>query len=230
MDKSGRGAVRARRIALTTADVWRFWQKVRVGGREGCWPWAAATNDSGYGVFWLRGSVLAHRVAVVNCGREIADGMTVDHTCFQRTCCNPAHLAVVPASVNNGRTRRALSRFCARGHEFTPENTIVKHGHRNCRECTNAVRRKGFVRGAAGKGSYPGPDGRKASPQWKMENGRWKTACPAPRGYAVASRTGGAGRMGGRMGNAGCQAESDELVTTTSYPLSNPNQPRPRRS
>lgn len=26
---------------------------------------------------------------------------------------------------------------CLRGHEYTPENTVTKHGRRNCRRCKN---------------------------------------------------------------------------------------------
>lgn len=30
---------------------------------------------------------------------------------------------------------------CVHGHEYTPENIIVKHGRRNCRRCKNELER-----------------------------------------------------------------------------------------
>ncbi|HEY3901124.1 MAG TPA: HNH endonuclease [Chthoniobacter sp.] len=156
-------------MAPSTADVFRFFAKVEVGRPEVCWPWKGAVNRHGYGLFWLNGgSVFAHRLAVLISGRTLDGGLTVDHECFNPVCCNPGHLALAVHAVNAGRTRRALSRFCARGHEFTPENTRLYQGHRHCRECANAVRRKGFVRVAAEMGS--GWGGVRAF--WSMEDRR----------------------------------------------------------
>lgn len=28
---------------------------------------------------------------------------------------------------------------CIRGHEYTPDNTVIKHGRRNCRRCKNEL-------------------------------------------------------------------------------------------
>lgn len=71
----------------------------------------------------------------------IPDGLQINHLCQNRRCCNPAHLEPVTARVN---VLRAVRRdVCLRGHEYTPENTILKNGgsQRNCRICANEWQR-----------------------------------------------------------------------------------------
>ena len=80
----------------------RFWSKVDKSGS--CWRWTAAILN-GYGRFgvWRDGkqrSGLAHRVAYELSGRDIPDGMFLDHACRNRACVNPAHLRVVNNKQN----------------------------------------------------------------------------------------------------------------------------------
>jgi len=72
----------------------RFWTKVdRSGGPDACWPWMAARNRSGYGVFQIEGrQESAPRVAWALTNGPIPDGLWIRHTCDNPPCANPAHL------------------------------------------------------------------------------------------------------------------------------------------
>jgi hypothetical protein len=82
-------------------------------------------------------------------------------TCRHRRCWRPEHLDAVAHTVNIRRSSRAcfpedvraLGRaasiakartktHCKNGHELTPENTFMRNGARECRECGRIARRK----------------------------------------------------------------------------------------
>lgn len=67
--------------------------------------------------------VLAHRVAYQALVGPIPAGMTVDHTCHNRICCNPAHLRLLTNAENARDNGFATRTHCPKGHEYTPENT-----------------------------------------------------------------------------------------------------------
>jgi len=146
----------------TRALEQRFWSKVdQSAGPDGCWPWSAARNPSGYGMFGMRseGRVLgAHRVAYELTFGSIADGLQLDHLCHtnspdcfggidceHRRCVNPTHLEPVTRRENLVRSRAnaiALNRDkdnCPAGHRYTDENTRYLNdrsgAHRRCRTC-----------------------------------------------------------------------------------------------
>lgn len=82
-----------RRIDITAAIAGRFNAKVIQRGPGECWPWAAATNLGGYGIFQINGKPYgAHRVAYIIKNGDIPEPMCVCHTCDNPPCCNPAHL------------------------------------------------------------------------------------------------------------------------------------------
>ena len=81
---------------------------------DGCWPWTASLDGTGYGQIRHEGAALpAHRVVYEVLVGPIPEGYEVDHTChnadvsckggptcLHRRCVNPAHLEAVTASVN----------------------------------------------------------------------------------------------------------------------------------
>ncbi|NED52837.1 HNH endonuclease, partial [Micromonospora aurantiaca] len=72
-----------------------------------------------------------------------------DHLCRNRACVNVTHLEIVTNRINilRGETLQAANAaktHCIRGHEFTPENTYVKNGGRDCRTCARERQRETY--------------------------------------------------------------------------------------
>ena len=116
---------------------------------EPCWIWTKSLNNMGYAIFRAHGRTrLGHRVAYMELKGPIPEGLELDHLCRNRACINPAHLEPVTRSTNNRRglspVRTSLMHtaktHCPQGHEYTPENTAVYKGRRNCRACKNIAR------------------------------------------------------------------------------------------
>ena len=121
--------------ALTRTVRERFDSLTQKSG--GCLNWTGHKNQSGYGTFQVGGrSVLAHRFAWEAAQGPIADGMTVDHICFNRACVKIEHLRLLPKPENSRLRRNVGKSACIRGHEFTSDNTYVNgRGARICRTC-----------------------------------------------------------------------------------------------
>jgi len=109
-----------------------------------CHLWTGAKQSKGYGSVanGVGGTMLAHRAAWEDEHGPIPDGLTIDHLCRNRCCVNVEHMELVTAAENTARASRDV-RFCIRGHEYTPENTLTNgRGWRYCRACHNAARRQ----------------------------------------------------------------------------------------
>ena len=122
----------------------RFWSKVEK--TDTCWLWKAGKTIDNYGRFKLNGKTQrSHRLSFEFHKGKIPDGLQIDHLCKNRLCCNPDHLEAVTCKENINRgltgynTKNNVNKkktHCKRGHEYTPENTYVWRGMRDCRECT----------------------------------------------------------------------------------------------
>lgn len=131
---------------LSPKDIDRFWSKVRKTST--CWLWTDPPNAGGYGLFYVRTehghrNLRAHRIAFVLAGGDLPSGLVVDHICRNRTCVNPEHLRAVTPRENtlvglSPTADNARKTHCIRGHEFTPENTAIARGERDCLICRSA--------------------------------------------------------------------------------------------
>ncbi len=132
-----------------------------------CWVWTGGLNKGGYATILgeeSRSSELIHRVSFRLHHGPIQDGLVIDHLCRNRACCNPSHLRQVSHRENilcgtGASARQSRKTHCKRGHEFTPDNTIIKAatkrnplGTRRCLECQRAEGRSRYS--GDGRASY----------------------------------------------------------------------------
>ena len=107
-----------------------------------CIEWQGPQHTAGYG---LNRGRYAHRLAWEVAHGPIPTGMQIDHLCRNRLCVKVEHLDLVTHAENLRRgtgfsARNARKTHCVRGHEFTPENTMMKSsGSRTCRACYRLV-------------------------------------------------------------------------------------------
>jgi len=124
-----------------------FWKRVQKGDC-GCWEWGGKIRKDGYGKITIDyKSYYVHRIAYEEFFGRIPETLVIDHLCKNRKCCNPLHVEVVTLKENvmrgdSGHARNARKTHCKRGHEFNSQNTVMKRGARQCRECINGYRKR----------------------------------------------------------------------------------------
>lgn len=96
------------------SDLYRFFKQSSPEPNTGCWLWSGPINGQGYGLFMgEQRQQLAHRWSFTAFGGVFHEKReTVDHTCGQPLCVNPAHLEAVSRSENSRRMlqNRAMAR------------------------------------------------------------------------------------------------------------------------
>lgn len=126
--------------------------------KNGCWIWKRAKQSKGYGSVGYQGVIwLAHRLAYTLLVGPIPEGRSLRHTCANPRCINPEHMEpITPGELalrsDSPWAQNAVKTHCPKGHPYTPENTRVRRGQRQCRECERAYnRRRWAAQKAAGK-------------------------------------------------------------------------------
>ena len=81
-------------------DLLRFARKIRQQGE--CWRWTGRRDKKGYGQLWHEGQARwAHRLSYAVFIGEIPFDQTIDHSCHNSWCCNPAHLRILSRGENS---------------------------------------------------------------------------------------------------------------------------------
>lgn len=116
---------------------------------NGCWCWTGPLHDAGYGRVRVAGQlVYLHRWMYERVVGLIPSGLTIDHLCRVRSCCNPAHLEAVTRGENvlRGMAATAVAwrnRTCVKGHPMHGENLYVSpKGQSQCRACRRVRHRE----------------------------------------------------------------------------------------
>lgn len=136
----------------------RLWTRVTFDP-AGCWEWQGGCTDRGYGTIYAERTRYVHRVAYEIFVGPLVPGLTIDHLCRNRSCCNPAHLEQVTQRENILRGNGICARYargeipkkatateserwrrfvtCKRGHPWQTETTYTSPstGKRTCRLC-----------------------------------------------------------------------------------------------
>lgn len=114
---------------MSAAETQRQRLELRLKRDGDCLVWTGYITSRGYGRV---SSKLAHRVYYELVRGPIPDGLTIDHLCRNKACCNPDHLEPVTSLEN---VRRARKSHCTHGHPLSGDNIIERYGYRECLAC-----------------------------------------------------------------------------------------------
>lgn len=107
-----------------------------------CWTWTGDIQNRGYGYLRCRCDT-AHRIAYQVLAGSIPKGLTLDHLCRNKLCCNPAHLEPVTVQEN---IRRAVA---ARSESRDPELLRIEFEQEHSRRMADAMEK--ILLGEVGK-------------------------------------------------------------------------------
>lgn len=130
----------------------RFDASVSIEPNSGCWLWTGRLNSKSYAMLSMKYKTSKYRLAS-HISKELggqprlSESHLALHKCDTPQCVNPDHLywgthqQNADDKVNRRRHHQHSQTACARGHEFTEENTLFKDS-RNKRICRTCARRR----------------------------------------------------------------------------------------
>lgn len=147
------GPTAGRPLDLTSFDPDRLYRRVGVDPRTGCWLWFGSKNTSGYGVVGIGDARngYTHRVAYTLFVGPIPAGLTIDHLCRNRACCNPEHLEAVEQGDNVRRSPRANRTTCRKGHPLVLTERTGRGNRQVWRSCPTCQRQANALRSDAAR-------------------------------------------------------------------------------
>lgn len=116
----------------------RFWSKVKKGKKHECWLWEGAKKPSGYGnIRRNKKYTTAHRVAWEITFGKIPDGMQIQHSCDNTSCCNPNHLMLGTVMSNYiDMVKKNRSNSNHKNRQYGEKH----HNHKLSSEAVNEIR------------------------------------------------------------------------------------------
>ncbi len=132
----------------------RFDAKVDRSGD--CWIWTGATNNDGYGRFWLHGRLVpAHTLALGRVG-AVLDGEKVSRTCDNASCVRPSHLFVGNPATTEAQLVGLRRAGAERWTQTTDERFDAKVNREGaCWVWTGATNKGGYGRFWSGERLVP---------------------------------------------------------------------------
>lgn len=129
----------------------RFWAK--VDGDGDCWLWTGYLMRKNYGQYRSPAgkTILAHRMAWELTYGSVPDDLCVLHACDEPRCVRPDHLFLGTLKdnsrdmANKGRQHLQRHQACKNGHPYSPDNTRINRGCRQCLTCLRAHRARTVI-------------------------------------------------------------------------------------
>lgn len=132
--------------------------KINIDSESGCWNWTGYTHQ-GYGKMGVgKKDYMVHRLSYELFFGIKHDHTVIDHKCMNKICINPDHLREVTIRTNTiensncSAVGKKAQTHCIRGHEFTPQNTLLdRRGaygakRRNCIICAKETKRRWYLK------------------------------------------------------------------------------------
>jgi HNH endonuclease len=149
--KSPTAIVPENNLVRSVPAIKRIMERVIPEPNSGCLIWLGYLDKDGYGKVVDKtkrhSAFMVHRVMYEHFIGSIPHGLTINHKCRVRCCCNPDHLEPMEnvQNVMIGESifaKNARKTECKRGHPLSGNNLVIyRKGERQCRTCINMASR-----------------------------------------------------------------------------------------